>query len=165
LSINPGISEFNMCYDIYYLSTILSYRRMHMACDYWFGFGLRCLTPLSTIFQLYRNGQFYWWRKPEYPEKTTDMQQINDKLDNILYRVHFAWAGFELTTLVVMDTDCICSYKSNYTTTTHPRVYWVEVLGYQNLTCNTICTSSQATVAWHYWSLASHTAIDQFDIS
>jgi len=33
------------------------------------------VTPHLTLFQLYRGGQFYWWTKSEYPEKTTDLRK------------------------------------------------------------------------------------------
>ena len=79
------------------------------------------LTPLSTIFQL---TVIWWWSVLLVEEITTDLSQVTDKIYHImLYRVHLAWAVFELTALVVIGTDCIGSHKSNYhriTTTMAP---------------------------------------------
>ena len=72
--------------------------------------GLWCLTPLSSI-------SLILWRSV----------LLEDKLYHImLYRIHHAWAGFELPTVVVIGTGCIGSYKSNYhtvTTTTAPFIF------------------------------------------
>jgi hypothetical protein len=49
------------------------------------GLGLWYLMPLSIIFQLlvYRDGQFYWLRKPEYSEKTIDLPQVTENFITI----------------------------------------------------------------------------------
>jgi hypothetical protein len=81
---------------------------------------LMVLTPFSTIFQLYPGNKFYWWMKPEDPEKTC-LKLLTKLYHIILYTS--PWSRFELTTSVVIGTDCTCSCQSNYhtiTTTTSP---------------------------------------------
>jgi hypothetical protein len=52
---------------------------------------VRCLTPLSNIFQL-----LLLWLKLEYTEKSTDLPQVTDKLYHIVfYRVHLAMNGVQ----------------------------------------------------------------------
>jgi hypothetical protein len=55
----------------------------------------RGLTPLSKIFHL-----LLLWRELEYPEKSTNLSQVTDKLYHIMfYRVHLAMNGVQTLNL------------------------------------------------------------------
>jgi hypothetical protein len=49
--------------------------------DFW------CLTPLSAVFQLFHGEEFYWWKKLEYLERTTDHGQATGNLYHMRLRV------------------------------------------------------------------------------
>jgi hypothetical protein len=94
------------------LMQIQIYKEMTYAlCPFVCLFVWWCLTPLSTIFQLYRGGTVL------LVEKTTDLSQVTDKLFHIMLCTS-PWSRFELTTSVVIGTGCICSCISNYHTIT-----------------------------------------------
>ena len=70
-----------------------------------------CLTPLSTIFHSYRGiSLFGGGNRRIMQEKTTDLSQVTDKLYHIMLYTS-PWSRFELTTSVVIGTDCIGSCK------------------------------------------------------
>jgi hypothetical protein len=108
--------------------------------------GLWCLTTRSTIFQLYRGGQFYYcWRKPKYLGKNRPAANHRQILSHKV--VHLAMSGIQIHNffpfyflfgqcvvcpspiygsdypfgifklfLVMIGIGCICGCKSNYHT-------------------------------------------------
>ena len=70
--------------------------------------------PLSTIF--HNIGQFYWWNTRRKPP--TCRKYLTNFITLCCIEYTLPSMGFELTTLVVISTDCTGSCKSSYHTIT-----------------------------------------------
>ena len=55
----------------------------HVVNSKWTGYVIVRVMVFNAAFDnisIIDGGKFYWWRKPEYPEKTTHLSQVTDKL-------------------------------------------------------------------------------------
>ena len=108
-----------------------------------------CLMVFNATFQLYR------WRKPEDPEKTTDLSQVTVKFDHIMLYIS-PWSRFELTS-VVIGIDCIGSCKFNYHTimaTTAPTCIKINLI-YLKICYYNFYSVILIFFLWSHWGISS----------
>ena len=67
--------------------------------------------PISiAITELHRGGQFYWWMKPKYLVKTTDLSQVTDKLYHVMLNgIHLFLSGRSLGKILNHKTNRVYS--------------------------------------------------------
>ena len=124
--------------------------------------GKWCLMPPSTIFQLCRRVQFYWWRKPP-----TCCMSLTNFITYCCIKYTSPWTGFDLSTLVMIGIDCTRSCKSSYlaimTTTLLPvngipnpllilngSSMWCRYKQYKNTTCTDSLPPRYRSSVYHY---------------
>jgi len=89
---------------------------LELSPEYRFDKWLHTILLFSTIFQLYRGVSLIDGRNRR--KQPTCRKSLTNFITICCIEHTLSWAGFELTTLLVIGTDCIGSCKSNYWTIT-----------------------------------------------
>jgi hypothetical protein len=69
--------------------------------------------PLSTILQLYRGDQFYWWRKREYLEKTTMLHELCSFIFQLVSYLYILYTRPSITFLL-KNLFCIFFFFNSF---------------------------------------------------
>jgi len=86
----------------------------------WFGFIYGVLCHFQQYFSYIVAGSFIGGGNQGTQGKTTDKLYLIMLLTSL-------WSGYKLTTSVVIDTDCIGSFKSNYHTITATVAHLIKI--------------------------------------
>jgi hypothetical protein len=124
-------SNENECFFMFYLFSVTVTKRGIIALIFHFAQSILLLTNATyvnpehlyvlfvclMVFNATFNNISVISRRSALLVETTDLSQVADKLYHIMLYTS-PWSRFELTTSVVICTDCIGSSKSNYHTIT-----------------------------------------------
>ena len=100
--VNFAWVQNNIQHQAIQISILLSHHKIYVSVCVW-------------VFNVtFNNISVISWQSVLLVEKTNDLLQVTDKLYIMFYQVHLDWTGFELTTLVMIGTDCIGRWIYNY---------------------------------------------------
>jgi hypothetical protein len=102
-----------VCILSFFFPMFLSCLRLTSTFVFNFWCRVRMVFDPTWIFQLYGGDQFYWWRKSEHSENTTNLSLVADKLYHIMFhRIHLTMGRIRHHNLVIY-IGYVCSFKSN----------------------------------------------------